>query len=89
MAKQTKIDFTTAEAQANLQKIKGEYQRIFRRNLNRGMKPTTAAKEAGKEYRKAYGSTPTKRWSTARKAAAKGDKIQLIGLGTFSTAKRK
>jgi len=72
MAKQTKINFTGAAASGNLEMIKGNYQKIFRRNLAKGMKPVEAAKAAGKEYRKTYGSTPTKRWATARKMVKKG-----------------
>lgn len=98
MAKQTKINFKTAAASGHLDMIKGNYQKIFQRNLKKGMKPVEAAKEAGKEYRKTYGSTPTKRWATARKMAAtdaakgksrkKGGKLPIIGLGTMSVAER-
>ena len=71
MAKQTRINFKTAAALGNLEMIKGNYQKIFQRNLKKGMKPVEAAKAAGKEYRKTYGATPTKRWATARKMASK------------------
>lgn len=90
MEKQTKINFTAAAASGNLDSIKGAYRKMFRRNLDKGMKPTDAAREAGKEYRRTFGATPTKRWAKARKMAsgrAKGGKLQLIGLGTFSVAK--
>jgi len=84
MAKQKKIDFKNAEASAAYEKMKKDFSRIFKSYIRKGMTPVEAAKEAGKTYRQAYGSTPTKRWAKARK---EGDKLKLIGLGTFSVAK--
>ena len=91
MEKQTKINFKGTAASSNLDMIKGNYQKILQRNIKKGMKPVEAAKAAGREYRQTYGSTPTKRWATARRMAsgtAKGGSF-IVKKGKQKTEREK
>jgi len=69
---------STAGARNTIRKAKRIYEEQkesfvedFKAKLRKGVKPTVAAKEAGKNYRTRYGATRSNRWKTALNRASR------------------
>lgn len=77
-AKRTRKAAKTAAANKTISKAKRIYEEQkksfaddFRQKIRNGRKPTTAAKEAGANYRSRFGATRTRRWQTALNRASR------------------
>lgn len=77
-AKRTRKAAKTAAAKKTISRAKRIYEEQkqsfaddFKQKIRNGRKPTTAAKEAGANYRSRFGATRTRRWQTALNRASR------------------